>query len=244
MKHGIPLDEKDLSDIEKCDNLFIAGVTPAPPKPPTKKEKQKMKEAVKDKQRNGIPLDEKEKLFEDRRFTRPLTVEETQKRREVVRDKQRNGIPLDEKERLFEDRRFTPTPPKPPTVEETQKMREAVRNKQKNGIPLDEKERLFEDRRITQPLTDEEQYQRRKIWRLNYKNKLRAEQGLPLLTLDDVWKNGRGRPRPQKKTEERTLPVIEPVKYIMNVEVKKTKTKKPVQLVIVEEVEIIDLTNI
>ena len=37
--------------------------------------------------------------------------------------------------------------------------------------------------------------------------------------------------------EVRTLPIIEPVNYTMNVEVKKTKTKtkKPVELVIVEE---------
>ena len=156
MKHGIPLDEKDLRDIEKC-GVFIAGITPKPP-----------------------------------------TLSEKQKKRDAVRDKQKNGIPLDEEERLFEDRRFTP-----------------------------------------KPLTDEDHYQRRRVWNLTYRNKLRAEQGLPLLTLHDVRKN-------QKKTKERTLPVIEPVKYIMNVEVKKTKTKTktPVEFEIVDEIEIIELFSI
>ena len=40
MKHGIPIDEKDLRDIEKC-GVFIAGITPKPPTLSEKSEKQK-----------------------------------------------------------------------------------------------------------------------------------------------------------------------------------------------------------
>ena len=67
-------------------------------------------------------------------------------------------------------------------------------------------------------LTDEERAVRKRLYNLNTRNKKLEEQGLPLLTLDDIRVYKKNSKIPLILEEERVLPVVEPVKYKLNVE--------------------------
>lgn len=103
--------------------------------------------------------------------------------------------------------------------------REGYRNRRKSAETVSlETEKV--DRRTlnrgTIKLTDEERAVRKRLYNLNARNKKLAEQGLPLLTLDDIKVYKPNNKKNPKITltleEERVLPVVEPVKYKLNVE--------------------------
>ena len=128
----------------------------------------------------------------------------------------------------------------PEEAMERNRIRNRAYYKIRQGLPLNDEElSLMEDRhsRVNPPLTEEERARRKRQYNVNARNKKLAELGLPLIALDELKPY---KPKHRLFVEERTLPIVEPVKYVMKVDVKRT-TKKINKLVEVE-LEIIDLT--